>query len=1008
MHERHQERRLVTCLFIDVVGSTELTMRLGPERLKNALDAAFSELRALIVAHGGTVEKYIGDAIYALFGAPVSHADDPCRALRVAFTCLRWAAERDPADVPFSVRVGVETGEAIVDLSAAETTMQQMSVGAVVNIAARLQQRAEPGQALVGPTCHAAAFDAAELIPLGEIELKGIGTLPAWSLVGIADVAPSVSLPFVGRDAELSLLGYALQRAVSGRSVLALVSGPPGQGKTRLVSEFVSHLTPETRLITARCRPEGEIGALTPLRQLLGDHLEELLGELFDDRAERARVAAVLTHSAGLLTSEALTALVPTERADEIANGWRRYLAALARGGSLVAWIEDVHWADPAVVRLIDRVTKGSDRLLVVATARPEFSEAAGLRPSGDRFFIELAGLEADAASSLAQSAGRTDDLALARADGNPLFIVELARARGASADDALPLTLHGALGARLDELAPADRSLLAHAAVAGETFSVEDAASLVEFDPSAVGRVLARLADLQYVDQVRGGYRFHHSLVRDVAYGRLLMAERMRLHARYARERVNPEDAEVLAHHWWAALRPPDADWVWQGAPDLADMRREAFAAHLAAGRAHAQHFATSRAVELLERAVALAADRRGVGDAERALGDAYAIDFNADDAWAHYLRAREAYGTDGRVPSELYRGMLDIRTKGGAFRAPPDETFVDQLLAEAESAARASGDKSDLARVLLHRGLVPGAWDDLDLLREADRMAAESGDRAVRIETLGWLVGALLDRCDLDAANPLLAELERLRATTTGATSLEPLEPIVRLSIVALLRGDLAEAQGHAERAVALSAPMGPHLRTHAAMHVSLVALARGDWDLVRALGRETQGIIAASPATPFCLFAAVTLTNGAIGEALEQRDDDARALLRVTSGISSSREDIEMLGALPRAMLGEPLELPDRALVWWYLRVSRALALSVTRQWPELEDERSRLRALGANGARALVALADALDETLAATSGGPVPSHASLRALGFFGWSQLLVAGRADRTMSASTG
>src|SRR5436190_7510208 len=109
MYERHQERRLVTCLFLDVVGSTELTMRLGPERLKNALDAAFSELRALIVAHGGTVEKYIGDAIYALFGAPVSHADDPARALRVALACLRWADEREPAEVPFSVRVGVET-----------------------------------------------------------------------------------------------------------------------------------------------------------------------------------------------------------------------------------------------------------------------------------------------------------------------------------------------------------------------------------------------------------------------------------------------------------------------------------------------------------------------------------------------------------------------------------------------------------------------------------------------------------------------------------------------------------------------------------------------------------------------------------------------------------------------------------------------------------------------------------------------------------------------------------
>ncbi len=984
----------MTCLFIDVVGSTELTVRLGPERLKNALDAAFSELRALIVAHGGAVEKYIGDAIYALFGAPVSHSDDPCRALRVAFACLRWAADRDPAAVPFAVRVGVETGEAIVDLSAAETTMQQMSVGAVVNIAARLQQRAEPGQALVGPTCHAAAFDAAELLPLGDIELKGIGTLPAWSLVGIADAAPSASLPFVGRDAELGLLGYALQRALSGRSVLALVSGPPGQGKTRLVSEFVSHLGPEVRLITARCRPEGESGALTPLRQLLGDYLEDRLGELFDDRAERAWVAAVLMHSAGLLSSEALTALAPTERVDEIANGWRRYLAALARGGSLVAWIEDVHWADPTVVRLIDRVTKGSDRFLVVATARPEFSEAAGLRPSGDRFFIELEGLEAGAASSLARSAGGADDLTLARADGNPLFIVELARGRGAGADDALPLTLYGALGARLDELAPADRSVLAHAAIAGETFSVEDAASLINFDASAVGRVLARLADLQYVDEVRGGYRFHHSLVRDVAYGRLLMTERMRLHARFARERVNPEDAEVLAHHWWAALRPPDADWVWQGSPDLADMRHEAFAAHLAAGRAHAQHFASSRAVEMLERALALAADRRAVGDTERALGDAYATDLKGDEAWTHYIRARDAYRTVGTVPSELYRGMLAVRLMSGAFRASPDETFVDQLLAEAESVARASGDMSELARVLLHRGLVADAWDDLDLLREADSMAAESGDRAVRIETLGCLVDALLDRCDLDAAEPLLAELERLRATTTGATSLEPLVPTVRLSTVALLRGDVAGAQAQAERAVAVSAPMGPHLRTHAARQESIVALARGDWDLVRALGRETQGIIAANPATPFCMFAAMTLTNGAIGEALERRGDDARALLRVASGVVGSREALEILTALPRAMLGEPVELPHRTRDWWHLGVHRALALSHIGHWPELDDERSRLRALGANGARALSAFADALDETLAVASGGPVPSHTGLRSLGFFGWSRLL--------------
>ncbi len=811
-----------------------------------------------------------------------------------------------------------------------------------------------------------------------------------WALESVGETVRTAALPFVGRDAELELLGYAGRRAASGRSVLAVVAGPPGQGKTRLVSEFVSGLGSKSRILTARCRPEGETGTLTPLRQLLGDDLDEALVELFDDRAERARVAVPLSHSAGLGSSEALTALAPTEREDEIANAWRRYLAALAHGGSLVLWIEDVHWADQSVVRLDDRVTLGSDRFLVIATARPEFAEAAGLRPSGDRFFIELEGLEADAASSLARSAGSADTAALARAEGNPLFIVELARAPAGSPQD-LPLTLHGALGARLDELAPDDRSLLTHAAVAGETFSVEDASALAGRDPAVVSRVLARLADLQYLDDVNTGYRFHHSLVRDVAYGRLLVAERMRLHARYARERVRLEDAEVLAHHWWAALRPPDSDWVWQGTPDLAEMRREAFAAHLAAGRAHAEHFATARAVELLERALALAADRRATGDIERALGDAYATDLKADDAWEHYVRALEAYRAIGGIPPELYRGMLNIRTRSGAFRTRPDETFVSKLLDEAETAARTSGDKVALARALLHRGLTIEGLDDPELLREADRVAAESGDRGVRVETLDALSTALIDRGDLTAAEAVLEEFEGLRATTVGAVAW-PLEPITRLSLVALLRGDLPEARACAQRAFAASAPMGPHLRTHALMHVSGVAFAAGEWDLVRALGHETWETIAASPGTPFCAFAGMSLTNAAVGQALERHDDEVHALLQSSRGLSTLPSTMEVLNAVPRAMLGEPTR-PARA-EWWYLRVYRALALSLGRDWRELEEERHQLHALGRNGARALWAFAEALDEEDLAASGGPSPSHAGLRGFGFYGWSELL--------------
>jgi adenylate cyclase len=237
MSEPVTERRVVTALFVDIVGSTALTSQLGPERLKRTLDRAFAELKALITAEGGTVEKYIGDAIHALFGAPTAHPDDPYRALRAAQACVQWAESRDRAAIPLAVRVGLETGEAIVDLAAAETGHEQMSVGACVNLAARLQQLAEPGQVLVGPICHAVNIEAAEFVGLGDIELRGLGRLPVWRLVALAGPPPGAQPatgarpPFVGREAELDLLRLAYRRARSGRSVLALVSAPPGPGQ---------------------------------------------------------------------------------------------------------------------------------------------------------------------------------------------------------------------------------------------------------------------------------------------------------------------------------------------------------------------------------------------------------------------------------------------------------------------------------------------------------------------------------------------------------------------------------------------------------------------------------------------------------------------------------------------------------------------------------------------------------------------------------------------------------
>src|SRR5258706_15707771 len=290
--DRREERRLVACLFIDVVGSTELTVRFGPERLKAALGAAFSELGGPIEAEGGGAGKYIGGGIYALFGAPGGHEDDPARALRAAAAAREWGGRRAGAEVAFSVRIGIETGEAVIDLAATENSRQQMSVGAVVNVASRLCHQAEPGQVLVGPVAHAATEDIATFRALGAVDLKGLGATEVWALESVKDEAPRRRLPFVGRASELELLRFAHRRA-RDRSVLALVLGPPGQGKTRLVEEFVASLA-DVRLLTARCRPGGENGALAPLREIpLGPHqdgpIEGIVAEAGDEATERIR-----------------------------------------------------------------------------------------------------------------------------------------------------------------------------------------------------------------------------------------------------------------------------------------------------------------------------------------------------------------------------------------------------------------------------------------------------------------------------------------------------------------------------------------------------------------------------------------------------------------------------------------------------------------------------------------------------------------------------------------------
>jgi class 3 adenylate cyclase len=986
--DRREERRLVACLFIDVVGSTQHTTRLGPERLKAALGAAFNQLRVLIENEGGTVEKYIGDEIYALFGAPVAHEDDPARAIRAADAARRWVGGQGASDMMFEVRIGVETGEAVIDLAATEGSHQQMSVGAVVNVASRLCHHAEPGQVLVGPVVHGATEELAAFRGLGPVDLKGVGPTEVWALEDVRGAVPRRRLPFVGREAELQLLGLAYRRA-RDRSVLALVSGPPGQGKTRLVEEFIaSHAG--VRVLAARCRPSGEIGALEPLRDiLLGAQqpaaLAEIVAAAMVDPAERVRVHDALAHSAGIAVSPALAALDKDERDDEVQNAWRRFVKGLAAQGPLVLWVEDVHWAAPDVTRLLDRLSLSGDPFLAILTARPEFAEAAGLRPTGDRFFIELEGLERPAARSLAASAGSSDEITISRAEGNPLFIVELARAHEPGGD--LPLTLQGALGARLDELKHDDRALLANAAVIGETFAPADAALLARADLPTVAHALVRLAELHYLDSLDGRYRFHHSLMRDVAYGRLLVADRMRLHARYAAELASTLDPEVVAHHWWAALGGPDAEWVWPATPEVVAMRREGFEAHVQAGARQAELFALERAIPLLERAYALASDERDRGVAKLTQAQAYANDMRADESWRSFHEARAHFKATGAVPPEVYLGALKVRMRVGAFATQPSAAEVKDLVTEAEEVARQSADPVILARTLVYsafRDMDPATLKgDSTRIAEAVRLS-ENFDPVTRREILGWQAQDLMRSDDLEGARRVLDRMDSLAA---DVGELDAMEHLRGHALVALRTGDLTRLEDYAVRIVALSRRMGPHLRTHADAYAAHSALARGDWPGVVALAEDTARLVRASPGTPFCSSAGILLAYGAAAQGKAGRANEARALAQQ---VPTNLDDTVRLDLIAFGLVfaGIPAE-GDIAPTYW-----GGVTAVVSRSHDRALAIASDLEKRSGRGGRFFGALAGAIREEVAHDRGGPEPTHDGLREIGYLGWSQLL--------------
>jgi class 3 adenylate cyclase/tetratricopeptide (TPR) repeat protein len=1007
--ETRAERRLVTCLFIDVVGSTELVGQIGAERMKRLLDQAFSAIRDLISSQGGTIEKYVGDAIFALFGATVAHADDAERALRAAVASTQWA-EASLAS-PLAVRVGVETGEALVDLAGVGTERQRMVIGTCVNVAARLQQQADPGEVLVGPGCHEATAHVAEFESIGSHQVKGLGVIPIWRLLRVGDVHPGSALPFVGRQEELGRLRSAYDRACSSRATLALVIGPPGQGKTRLAEEFVRDVRSDSRLLQARCRPGGETGSWTPMKQLLAADIPDPTAERVADRidsllnghTDTPRVTKALCHGAGLLVDDRLLSLRPFEREQEIAQAWRHYLAALGVDGPVVLWIEDVHWAEPQLVRLIDRLTLGQSLpLLVLMTGRPEFAGAAMLRPAEDRVFLELERLDRAASLALARSAGAIDDRTAERAEGHPLFIIELVRSHVGSHRD-LPLTVQAAIAARLDELAPPERRLLQRVAVAGDTFTIRDAALLSDREPAEVAGMLARVAHLRYLYPVGQAYRFHHVLVRDVGYARLPVEERMHLHARYAQEGVDPSDVEALAHHWWEALLPPDAGWVWNDAREREEMLQEAMRAHLAAGRRLSERFERERALEVYDHALKLARNPQEDAVIETAIAMAYIRDGLGDEGWEHRLRAIASYREAGAdPPASLYVDMLETPTlRWGFFRTLPPEDLVLRLLDEGQRVARAGRSTASLALLMSQHA----AFDSFnpDIANEAVRLTETWTNPTEVAGVLQRAARVLIQAGEIEGAT---ATYERMDRFVASGGQVEEMDALMWRALLTFLRGDLVGAEVFADRLSERTATSNAHWRTHAQGTKGLVLFGRGDWAAVEANAAEAADVVWTNPGVGFCLIGAAAFAYGAAakllrGEPLPTKlQDSVERCIPESPAVAAStllipyamsrRGDIDTDAFKP----WRPGRRPWDTQEWDPFGLAPAIALTIRESWDALEEPLHRLEEVSRKGARMCGALAAAIREEMDHARGGPPPNHAALRDLGYRGLSELM--------------
>ena len=599
-----KERKLATILFADIVGSTALVRELDAEVARRAMQSTYGVMRDCLVEYGGTVEKFIGDAVMAVFGVPASHDDDAERAVRAAFAIRDLLARDGPAEVAdLQVRIGIDTGEVVADVDGGE----HLATGRAVVAAARLEQAAAPGTILVGSLTHELTRASISYGEAKQIEAKGLGPLQAFSPRAPAPSPsrargiPGLSAPLVGRRAELHVLNELRSRAVAdGRAQLMTVFGEPGVGKSRLAQEFAS-LVPSGHVRRGSCLPYGRGITFWAAREIVREEfgiapsdggreaMRKIRGAIVTIGARAGdgdAIAARLAVLAGAATpDDALPGIEPSGLAKEFGWGLRRYLERRAAIAPLTLIFEDIHWADAALLDLIEELaTSASAAIFILCLTRPELKESRaewGRRLGGAS--IELQPLSADETRELVAHLLSIDALPerlrralLERTEGNPLYVEEFIRLlvesrviehqgdswvmSGDAYDLTVPPTLQGIIAARLDRAPLALKRILQQGAVIGRIFDAATLASVTDVARSEIEALMPEAArrDLAHpIDEAGFGgglcYSFKHVLTRDVAYAGLSKEDRAQLHDRIGRHLQQNEgrtDRDLIAYH--------------------------------------------------------------------------------------------------------------------------------------------------------------------------------------------------------------------------------------------------------------------------------------------------------------------------------------------------------------------------------------------------------------------------------------------------------------------------